>query len=106
MDFKDLASNLGLDEKDFNELIEIFTATSYSDIIKITFGIEENNAKTVALAAHSIKGASGNLGFKEISSIAQNLEMDAKEGDITKAKEKTDKISEMLKAIENSIKTN
>ena len=49
MDFKDLASNIGLDEDDFNELLEIYTTTSFSDIEKINLGLKENNAEQLRI---------------------------------------------------------
>lgn len=105
MDFKKLASNLGLDEEDFNELLEIFTDTSFTDIQKIELGLKENNADPVAQAAHSIKGASANLGFQEIASIAQDIEMTAKADNLQGVKEKIDDITKQLETIENTIKT-
>ena len=105
MDFKEIASNLGLDEEDLNELMEIFTATSYADIEKINSGLKENNAEIVAQAAHSIKGASGNLGFQKIANLSKDIEMTAKEGNITGLDEKANIILNELKKIENAIKT-
>ena len=105
MNFKDLAANLGLDEEDFNELIEIFTATSFSDVEKINSGLEENNAVNVSQAAHSIKGAAANLGFQEIASLSKDIEMNAKEGNLQGIEEKVSSIVQELNKIENAIKT-
>lgn len=105
MNFENIASNLGLDEEDLNELLEIFTATSFSDIGKINFGLKENDAQKVAQAAHSIKGASANLGFGEIAALSKEIEMIAKEGNINGLKEKTNSIVEELKKIESAMKT-
>ncbi len=106
MDFESIATNLGLDKEDLDELLEIFTTTSFSDIEKINFGLKENNAQQVSQAAHSIKGASANLGFEEIASLSKDIEMAAKEGNIEGLKEKADIIVEELKKIESAIKTN
>jgi histidine phosphotransfer protein HptB len=106
MDFKDLASNLGFDEEDFNELIEIFTATSFSDVEKINSGLEENNTANVSQAAHSIKGAAGNLGFQKIASLSKDIEMTAKAGNIQGVKEKVSTIVQELKKIESAMETN
>ncbi len=105
MDFKTLASNLGLDEEDFAELVEIFIATSYNDIGKISLGLEKNNGEAVAQAAHSIKGAAGNLGFADLSSLAKDIEMSAKQDDFNDLTGKADKINTMLKTIEGFINT-
>jgi histidine phosphotransfer protein HptB len=106
MNFKDLASNLGLDEEDFDELVEVFTATSFSDIEKINSGLEDKNPAAVAQAAHSIKGASGNLGFKDISSLSKDIETAAKQGNINGLEENINIIIEKLKKIKSMAQSN
>jgi HPt (histidine-containing phosphotransfer) domain-containing protein len=105
MNFKDIASNLGLDEKDLNELLGIFITTSFTDIGKINSGLKENNTEKTALAAHSIKGAAANLGFEKIASMSKDIEMTAKEGSTEGLEEKANTIIEELKKIETTIKT-
>ena len=82
MDFKDLASKLGIDEEDFIELIELFVTTSLADLDKIKQGFKSGNCEDAAAAAHSIKGASGNLGFDDIFNLAKDMEMQAKQGSL------------------------
>jgi HPt (histidine-containing phosphotransfer) domain-containing protein len=103
MNFDGIASNLGLDKEDLDELLEIFTSSSFSDLEKINYGLKENNAENVSQAAHSIKGASGNLGFQTIASLAEDIEMAAKAGETNGLKEKADIILEELKKIETAI---
>lgn len=80
MDFKDLASNLGVDEDDFIALADLFIATTRADMDKIKKSVLDNNPADAAAASHSIKGAAGNLGFKDIFTLAREMEMQAKEG--------------------------
>lgn len=82
MDYKDLASQLGVDEEDFMELVELFVDTSLNDIEKIKAGLAQNSAEDAAAAAHSIKGAAGNLGFNDIYELAQDMETQAKQGSL------------------------
>ena len=82
MDFKDLASRLGFDEDDFKELVELFITTTLSDIDKIKKGVRQGNSQDAAAASHSIKGAAGNLGFDDIFTLAKDMEMKAKQGDM------------------------
>lgn len=82
MDFKDLASRLGIDEEEFLELVELFVTVSRSDMEKINKGVRGHNPAEASAAAHSIKGAAANLGFDEISSLALDMEMQAKEGNL------------------------
>ncbi|RLC04716.1 MAG: hypothetical protein DRH34_03630 [Deltaproteobacteria bacterium] len=83
MDFKNLASRLGLDEDDVIELVELFVTTALSDIDKIKKGVKKNNSQDVAAASHSIKGAAGNLGFDKLYTFAKDMEMQAKKGSLT-----------------------
>ena len=82
MDFKDLASRLGFDEDDFKELVELFITTTLSDIDKIKTGVQQDNSQDAAAASHSIKGAAGNLGFDNIFTLAKDMELLARQGNL------------------------
>ena len=84
MDFKALASRLGLDEADFVELVALFVTTSLSDIDKMKQALGQNSQQDAAAAAHSIKGAAGNLGFNDLFELAKIMEMQARKGDMKK----------------------
>ncbi len=99
MDFKDLASRLGLDEEDFVELAELFVTTTLSDIDKIKKGVTENNSADAAAASHSIKGAAGNLGFNDIFELTKKMETQAKEGNLNDFDTYISDIEDKLKAI-------
>lgn len=74
MNLKELGENLGMDEEEFLEIMELFIDTSTTDFNKLQSAIDEKNSQKVAEAAHSIKGASANLGFKEVQEATKNLE--------------------------------
>ena len=102
MNFKELAENLGLEEDEYMELIELFIETGRSDLDKIRSAIEEGNGEEAANAAHSIKGAAGSLGLMEISEIAKEIEREARNGRLDEIagsaqalKEKLDEIAEL-----------
>ena len=80
MDYKYLASQLGFDESEFMEFVELFVETSLSDLDKIRQGLAAQDLPAVAAASHSIKGAAGNLGFEELAALALEMEMAAKQG--------------------------
>ena len=96
MDFKDLASRLGIDEDDFQELVELFVTTTLSDIEKIKKGVQEGNSQDAAAASHSIKGAAGNLGFDDIFTLAKDMEMQAKQGSM-------DNFEDYIRDLENGV---
>ncbi len=93
MDIKAAAEGLGLDEDEFAEIVELFLDTAQSDIDKLKEGFESGDAEKAANAAHSLKGASGTLGFMEISEIAKTAEEDAKNNDIDKLGESVTKLN-------------
>ena len=82
MDFKALAGNLGLEEEEYMELMELFVDRSTSDLKKLESAIKSGNADEAADAAHSMKGAAGNLGITAFYESAAKIEMEAREGSI------------------------
>jgi HPt (histidine-containing phosphotransfer) domain-containing protein len=77
MNFKKLAGNLGLEEDEYRELVELFLETGRADFQKIESGLADRDADQVMHSAHTIKGAAGNLGFTEISDLAKLIEENA-----------------------------
>ncbi len=82
MSFEELASRLGIDTEDFIELVELFITTTRSDMDKIRQAMDGNNTSDAAAAAHSIKGAAGNLGYEGIADIAKIMEYLGKDGSL------------------------
>ncbi|MEH0019823.1 MAG: Hpt domain-containing protein [Desulfobacter sp.] len=82
MDFEDLASRLGIDNEDFRELVELFIATTQSDMEKIRQALADRNPADAGAAAHSIKGAAGNLGFEDMAKLAETMESQGKDGSL------------------------
>jgi HPt (histidine-containing phosphotransfer) domain-containing protein len=103
MDFEELGSNLGLERDEFIELVQLFITTTSDDLNKIRIAFENKDENSVARAAHSIKGSSGNLGFIELSDIAKKTEALASNNKLDEVAEtfetmqiKLDEISELL----------
>ena len=80
MDFEVLAENLGLGKDEYMELIELFTETSMSDLEKLEAAIRYRNTNDAAEAAHSMKGAAGNLGIMDFYESAAKIEKEARKG--------------------------
>lgn len=71
MNFKELGENLGLNEDEYMELIELFIDTGTIDLQKLKTAMENGDSDEVGSAAHSLKGASGNLGLMDIFETAR-----------------------------------
>jgi len=105
MNYKELAENLGLEEDEYLELVELFIETSLSDLSNLKDAIDEKNLPQVVETTHSIKGAAGNMGFMEIFETAKDMEIKARKNSLAGAaealgiiKEKFDLLSENFKA--------
>lgn len=74
MNFKELGANLGLEEDEYRELIDLFIQSGGDDIQNLTKALATRDADQVMRRAHTIKGASGNLGLVEVSAAAKIIE--------------------------------
>jgi HPt (histidine-containing phosphotransfer) domain-containing protein len=92
MNFSKLAENISLEEDEFLELVELFVKTSASDLERLQSAIDGGRTQQAVEAAHSVKGAAGNLGFTGIYDLAKAIEEKARQNSLEGA-------SEALKAI-------
>ena len=79
MNIQELAENLGLEKEEYLELLDLFIDTADSDINELQSAIGEGNGEKAVGAAHSLKGAAGNLGLMEIHEEAKKMEADARD---------------------------
>ncbi|MBW2037578.1 MAG: Hpt domain-containing protein [Deltaproteobacteria bacterium] len=104
MDFAKLAEKLGLEKDEFIELVELFLDVSASDLGKLQSAIDERDIQQAVEVAHSLKGASGNLGLDEISRMAKNVEANARQGSLDGATEAVRMMKEKRELIAEAIK--
>jgi|SRR3972149_1602223 len=104
MNFRELAENAGLEEDEFLKLAELFIEVSSSDLKKLQHAINRADLQSVAEAAHSIKGASGNLGFEEIYEVTKGVEMKARQNILEGASEAANFLQEKLDLISKALK--
>lgn len=79
MEFEKLAGRLGLEVDEFLELAELFLETGNKGLIGLKEALSNNDIQEVVEKAHSLKGASGNLGFSEIYEKAKQVENNARD---------------------------
>lgn len=82
MNFAELADKIGLDETDYRELIELFLETGMVDYKQLQSAFATGDAQQVARSAHTISGASGNLGLMNIYEVAKRIELAAIDGQL------------------------
>jgi HPt (histidine-containing phosphotransfer) domain-containing protein len=88
MNINELAENLGLEPDEYLEILELLADSGKADIASLEEAIAANDAEGVVRAAHSLKGASANLGLTELSETAKDMEFKAREQDFNGIAEK------------------
>jgi HPt (histidine-containing phosphotransfer) domain-containing protein len=99
MNFNEMAENIGLDEQGFREMAELFVSVGVTDLEKLRNAWESRNCQGVVMSAHSLKGASANLGFTDIYEIAKRVEADARAQKLDGADEAIGEIAQKLTSI-------
>lgn len=73
-------------DKDFEvELLDMFINDAESSVMQLSEAISTSNLAVVEDIAHYIKGASANVGALALSSVAAQLELQAKRGQLVQA---------------------
>jgi HPt (histidine-containing phosphotransfer) domain-containing protein len=103
MDFKKMAEELGLENEEFLEMLGLYVSTGRHDLARLREAFETNHFLGVAEAAHSLTGASSNLGFAEIAEIAKGVELKAREEMLGSAGAAINLIEEGLREIADSL---
>jgi HPt (histidine-containing phosphotransfer) domain-containing protein len=104
MDLARMAEKLGLDKEECAEIVALFIETTLSDLDILEAAIQTRDFALAVQSSHSIKGASANLGFDEISSVAKGVEMDARQSSLEGAKEAAVLIRDHVGSIKGSCK--
>jgi len=82
------------------ELLHIFAEDAHAHLeeAQAALLLEDHNA--VLRAAHHVKGASANVGLKEMRTIASQLEADATEQQLTDAPKMLSRLAELLQDLQ------
>jgi HPt (histidine-containing phosphotransfer) domain-containing protein len=105
MECKELAENLGLEEGECIELLELFVETTASNLEKLQSGLAAGDSGQVSEAAHTIKGSSANLGLMEISEAAKGIEEKARQNCLEGAADAAQSIRGACEQLAGELKT-
>ncbi|MCU0596670.1 MAG: Hpt domain-containing protein [Desulfobacterota bacterium] len=103
MSLSAIAEELGLDEPECEEILNLFIDTTVSDLDALGQAIQDGDALLAVQSAHSIKGASANLGLQEISSAARDIEMKARQGIMAGAGDAAEVIRHHLDSLKGEV---
>ena len=101
MNFKELGDRLGLEEDEYRELIDLFIETGGADFQKLQNALSVSDVEVVRRSAHTIKGASGNLGLHDLSAVASSIEMSAEKNQLEGLQPAVEKLKGHFESIEN-----
>lgn len=104
MDIDSLAASQGFATDEFLEIVDVFIDVSRSDVVRMAEAIENQDAATAGDAAHSLKGAAGNLGFFDLFEAAKKAETQAKANDLGQARETLLSVRGMVEAIARDVR--
>ena len=104
-----------LDQEKFNELktimgdafsvlIETFNTDTQQNLANLRAEHTANNVDEVHRLAHSLKSTSANLGAMQLSEEAKTLEFEAKEGNLSNAASRIDKLDSLYLAVTQQIR--
>jgi len=99
MDIKKLSDIHGLTVEEFSEIVEIFIDTARIDIERLRVATGSGDAVSAGEAAHSLKGAAGNLGFMELSEMARTAEIHAENNELEKIESNLSLMDDQLENI-------
>ena len=80
MTLSEISAMFGIEEEDCIDLVTLLLTTSKSDLEQIKNAVKNDDMEQIEAGAHSIKGASGNLGFNELAQVTTKAEQNAKDG--------------------------
>ena len=103
MNLREIADNLGLEENEYLELMELFIETSSSDLDFLSAAIAEKDGSQAARAAHSLKGAAINLGLVELFETARTVEEKARNNQIKATAEAAEELKKRFAGIANAL---
>ncbi len=102
MNFKKMAEQIELDEKDFLELVGIFLSSARKDLLALNAAMDKKDFRTVAEMAHSIKGAAINLGFENLHELSRAMEIMARQDSPLEGHEMAESLNQMLQQVEDA----
>ena len=66
MDLKKMGENLGLEESEYVEMLDLFFESGGADLEKLEAAIAAGDTDKAHQASHSLKGSAGSLGLENI----------------------------------------
>lgn len=99
LDLQQIADELEFDLEDVEMLLEVFLEGAFESLDALKNALDQNDLDGVFRAAHSIKGSAANLTLNDISELAKEIELNAREGASFNYKQKYEELEQLIKSI-------
>ncbi len=100
INLQEIADELGFDLEDVEMLMEVFLESAKDNLQELKIAVDTNDMKSIFASAHAIKGSAANLTLNEISTIANEMEHNAREEKDMNYKESYKKLQLFIDNIE------
>ncbi len=90
-------------EGDFGTLLEAYLKDSEYQLHQVADGWEEGDLERVRRSAHSLKGASSNVGARELASLCGDLELLAVNGRVDEVPQALDRVRAELREVRDAV---
>lgn len=94
---------LGDDAEGVGEIIDTFLDDVPGTLEELQAGLDDDDARRVASAAHKIKGSASTLGAVTLAEICKDLEEAADDGDLASVAQRMDELEETWEATEAAL---
>lgn len=99
IDLQEIADKLDFDLEDIEMLIEVFLEDARESLDVLENAVKTNDIEEIFKSAHSIKGSAANLTLNEISELAREIELNAKENNTYNYEESYKKLKFLTEAL-------
>jgi HPt (histidine-containing phosphotransfer) domain-containing protein len=96
VDLEKLADQFGFELDEVKMVVETFLETSKQNLDDMLEGIENNDKEMLSIAAHSLKGSSSTIQLKDISELAKEIELSAKNNKEIDYKKKYEELQKLI----------
>jgi HPt (histidine-containing phosphotransfer) domain-containing protein len=103
MNLKELGENLGLEEDEYRELIELFISTGSAEFQRLQTALSASDFDQMVRSSHTIKGAAANLGLLDVQNVAGNIEKTASANSLDGLTEAMQTLGKHFKSIETFV---
>lgn len=104
-DWQQLKQLAGEDTEFETELLEMFLTDARSSLTALEKAIAQQDIRSVENIAHSLQGASANVGASALAITARQLETSARSGQLTAAKDRLGHIDNHCQKIQSYLRS-